>query len=291
VPQRGNELVCLPRIDSLWSLPRTIHLQVHFLISFQIEGPIYKDIVTLDSTQLSITEMPLGVVTVPESPPTFPNDGLIGFSGIYQTALNSSSWFQHLCDEHELDECRFGIAYQTDDTGVQYFGYVAEDRFEGPLSVGPVPTGFEWSTFMDVAYDGKVIVKDQWMITDSGTTVMFGLVPLFFANRTITLLNQPDLLKQYKPFSMLQVFNQFFIPAPRLVHLRHSMDIFPALNHRLLDSISHLLVMLRLLAVTRRVLLVIPVRFSMFYRVSWFRIVRETTVPRVFTVLMNGRFG
>jgi cathepsin D len=122
--------------------------------------------------------MPLGVVAVPESPPTFPNDGLIGFSGIYQSAINSTSWFQHLCDEHELQECRFGIAYQTDDTGVQYFGYVDEERFEGPLSVGPVAPGFEWSTVMDVAYDGKVIVKDQWMITDSGTTVMFGLVPI-----------------------------------------------------------------------------------------------------------------
>jgi len=144
---------------------------------------------------------------------------------------------------------------------------------------------------MDVAYDGKVIVKDQWMITDSGTTVMFGLVPLSFSGRTVTLLNQIDLLKQYKPFSMLQVFNQFFIPAPRLVHLQHSMDIFPALTHPLLDSASHLPVMLRLLAVTRRVLLVIPVRFSMFCRVSWFRIVRETFVPQVFTVLMNGHFG
>jgi hypothetical protein len=235
--------------------------------------------------------MPLGVVTVPESPPTFPNDGLIGFSGIYQTALNSSSWFQHLCDEHELDECRFGIAYQTDNTGVQYFGYVARERFDGPLSVGPVAPGFEWSTFMDVAYDGKVIVKDQWMITDSGTTVMFGLAPLYFSNRSITLLNQTDLLKQYRPFSMLQVFNQFFIPAPPLVHLRHSMGIFPALTHPLLDSVSRLLVMLQLLGVTRRVLSVIPVRFSMFCRVSWFRIVPAITVPRVFMGLMNGRFG
>jgi len=154
------------------------------LTSFQISGPIYKDLVALDSTQLSIKEMPLGVVTVPESPPTFPNAGLVGFSGIYQSAINSSSWFQHLCDEHELNECRFGIAYQTDDTGVQYFGYVDEDRFEGELSKGPVKEGFEWSTFVDLAYDGKVIVRDQWIITDSGTTVMFGyifpLLPLSF---------------------------------------------------------------------------------------------------------------
>jgi pepsin A len=122
--------------------------------------------------------MPLGAVADPVTPPTFPNDGLVGLSGIYQTAVNSSSWFQHLCDEDELDQCRFGIAYQTDLTGVQYFGYVDEERFEGPLSVGPVAPGFEWSTFVDLAYNDKVILKDQWIITDSGTTVMFGWVPL-----------------------------------------------------------------------------------------------------------------
>jgi cathepsin D len=138
--------------------------------------------------------MPLGAVTSPLSPPTFPNDGLIGFSGIYQTAVNSSSWFQQLCDAKELNECRFGIVYETDNTGEQYFGYVAEERFPGSLSVGPVNPGYEWSTFVDLAYDGKVIVRDQWIITDSGTTVMFGFVspsvlsckhpnPLFFITK------------------------------------------------------------------------------------------------------------
>ncbi|KAF4630113.1 hypothetical protein G7Y89_g8027 [Cudoniella acicularis] len=139
-----------------------------------IDGPIYKDVVSLDNTLLSIAQMPLGVVTVPLSPPTFPNDGLVGFSGVSQSAINSSSWFQHLCEEGQLQECRFGIAYQTDDTGMQYFGYVDEERFEGPLSVSPVPSEGEWSTYMDVAYDGEVLLKDQLMWTDSGTTVMFG---------------------------------------------------------------------------------------------------------------------
>jgi len=151
-----------------------ILLQVHFLTCFQIEGPIYKDLVALDGTHLSISEMPLGVVTVPESPPTFPNDGLVGFAGISSSAINSSSWFQYLCDQGQVQQCRFGIAYRTDDTGIQYFGYVDEERFEGPLRVGAVPPGDECGIFMDVAYDGKVVVKDQFMFTDSGTTAMFG---------------------------------------------------------------------------------------------------------------------
>jgi hypothetical protein len=123
----------------LWLSGGTILLQAHFLTYLQIEGPIYKDLVALDSTPLSISQMPLGVVTIPESPPAFPNDGLVGFAGISSSAINSSSWFQYLCDQGQVQECRFGIAYQTDDTGIQYFGYVDEERFEGLLSVGPVP--------------------------------------------------------------------------------------------------------------------------------------------------------
>lgn len=118
--------------------------------------------------------MPLGVVATPLSPPTFPNDGLVGLAGLPSSSLNSTSWFEHLCDAGELQACRFGIAYQTDETGTQYFGYVDEDRFEGPLSVGPVQPDNEWATFVDIAYNGKVIGTDQLMITDSGTTVMFG---------------------------------------------------------------------------------------------------------------------
>jgi pepsin A len=108
------------------------------------------------------------------SPPTFPHDGLVGFAGLYQTALNSTSWFQQLCDHGELDACRFGIAYKTDETGEQYFGYVAEERFEGPLSVSPVIPNMEWGTYMDIAYDGQVVERDALMVTDSGTTIIFG---------------------------------------------------------------------------------------------------------------------
>jgi cathepsin D len=115
-------------------------------------------------------------VAEPVSPPSFPNDGLIGFAGPYQSALNSTSWFQQLCDHDLLAECRFGIAFKTDNTGVQYFGEVATDRFDGPLSVAPVVPNTEWGSWVDIAYDGKVIEEDAMMISDSGTTIIFGLV-------------------------------------------------------------------------------------------------------------------
>lgn len=76
-----------------------------------------------------------------------------------------------------MDECRFGIAYKTDETGEQYFGYVAEERFEGELSVAPVIPGREWATWVDVAYNGEVIETGEEMVTDSGTTIILGFVP------------------------------------------------------------------------------------------------------------------
>jgi pepsin A len=120
------------------------------------------------------------VVTDPLTPPTFPHDGLVGFAGPDSSALNSSSWFQGLCSQGSLDCCRFGLAFETDDTGVQYFGEVEYDRFIGPLSVAPLaktetaPEGELWELFGDIAANGKVVERDALIVTDSGTTVIFG---------------------------------------------------------------------------------------------------------------------
>ena len=138
---------------------------------------MYKDVVALDHTSLSVLDQPLGAVADPLSPPTFPHDGLVGFAGLQQSALNATSWFNHLCDEGALDECRFGIAYETDSTGTQYFGKVEYDTFEGQLSVAPLYLpGWQWDTYADIAANGKVIERDAMIITDSGTTVVFGSV-------------------------------------------------------------------------------------------------------------------
>lgn len=114
------------------------------------------------------------------SPPGFPHDGLVGFGGP-GSALNASSWFQDLCSQGSLDACRFGLALETDNTGVQYFGKVEYDRLAEPLSVAPVyvdseGVAQEWLVWSDIAVDGKVIEQDALIVTDSGTTVIFGPV-------------------------------------------------------------------------------------------------------------------
>ena len=145
-------------------------------MTLQISGLLYEDIVGLDGTSLTLPAQILGTVADPASPPSFPHDGLVGFAGLSQSAIKSASWFQHLCDHGFVDECRFGLAFETDDTGIQYFGYVDEERFYGDLSVAPVVPNEEWASWMDIAYDGKVIEEDAWVVTDSGTTIIFGLI-------------------------------------------------------------------------------------------------------------------
>jgi hypothetical protein len=130
--------------------------------------------VALDGTSLTLPAQTLGSVVDPASPPSFPHDGLVGFAGLSQSAIDETSWFQHVCDAGLVEACRFGLAFETDNTGVQYFGYVDESRFKGELSVAPVVPEEEWASWVDIAYDGKVIEEDAWMVTDSGTTIIFG---------------------------------------------------------------------------------------------------------------------
>ncbi|KAG0646502.1 hypothetical protein D0Z07_7451 [Hyphodiscus hymeniophilus] len=150
----------------------------HLTNRIQIVGQIYKDVVQLDGTRLSVPQQPLGVTPL-SSQPGFPHDGLVGFGGP-GSAINGSAWVQDLCAEGGLDQCRFGLALETDDTGVQYFGTVEHSRFDGALSVAPLfqyeGSPIMWALFGDIAYNGKVIVRDAEIASDSGTTVIFGPV-------------------------------------------------------------------------------------------------------------------
>jgi cathepsin D len=142
----------------------------------KLSGPEYKDIVTLDGSTLTVKSQTLGSATSPASPPSFPHDGLMGFAGTDESSLSAANWFNNLCTQGTLTTCRFGLAFETDNTGVQYFGEVATDRFTGSLSVASIQD--EWQLSGDIALNGKVLIKDANIITDSGTTIIFGLVTL-----------------------------------------------------------------------------------------------------------------
>ncbi|MCJ1442906.1 MAG: hypothetical protein MMC23_003403 [Stictis urceolatum] len=135
-------------------------------------GPKYQDLISLSGSNLSVSAQTLGSITSPQSPPTFPHDGLIGFGSEDGSALRASPWFHSLCNEGALDECRFGLAFGTQGTGMQYFGSVESSEFTGELTSAPI-TG-EWELQGDIVLNGKVIESGADIITDSGTTVIFG---------------------------------------------------------------------------------------------------------------------
>lgn len=94
--------------------------------------------------------------------------------------FNSTPWFHSLCDQGSLDECRFGLALETNGTGEQYLGKVEHDRLEASLSVISLfyesyyESYFEWAAFGDIAANGKIVSRDAVIQFDSGTTVIFG---------------------------------------------------------------------------------------------------------------------
>lgn len=137
-------------------------------------GPEYKDVIGLPGTSLSVSAQTLGAITSPQSPPTFPHDGLIGFAGISSLGLDATSWFQSLCNAGTVSPCRFGLAFKTDNTGTQYFGSLPTDVYNGSLSTAPIID--EWGLEGDVVVNGKVVQSSATILTDSGTTVVFGPV-------------------------------------------------------------------------------------------------------------------
>lgn len=127
-----------------------------------LTGEVWRDVVGIsgDST-LTVPNQELGNTTSP-STPSFPHDGLVGFA--FGSAFNGTPWFLNLCSEKKVDECRFGLAYRTDGTGEQYFGFVAPE-YKDKLSVAPLDETIpgvgdsSWSIIMDVAIDNKVVAN------------------------------------------------------------------------------------------------------------------------------------
>lgn len=135
-------------------------------------GPTYADVVTLVGSKLTYAAQILGSITSPKTPDTFPHDGLMGFTSPDQSALGAKSWFYNLCAQKSLSACRFGLAFNTDNTGSQYFGDVPTGLFNGTMSTAPITE--TWTVNADVTFNGNVIEKDAEISTDSGTTVVFG---------------------------------------------------------------------------------------------------------------------
>lgn len=101
----------------------------------------------------------------------FPHDGLVGFAGTEpnQTQLKGMPFFQSLCNQGQVDKCRFGMALGTGDKGRQILRGTDFDPFDGNLSTAPLWQGKQWIVEADLVVNGSLALQQQLMFLDSGT--------------------------------------------------------------------------------------------------------------------------
>ncbi|KHN99762.1 aspartic protease precursor [Metarhizium album ARSEF 1941] len=135
-------------------------------------GSVYRDVVTQLSANLSVADQTLGEARYPASPPVFPHDGLIGYAGQDGSALRGAPFIDSLCSGGALSSCRFGIALDANKTGALYYGAVATHALAGALTTVPIQR--EWVVVGAVTAGGRAVQSGASIVTDSGTTVIFG---------------------------------------------------------------------------------------------------------------------
>jgi len=141
------------------------------------KGTIVEDRVSIGGDALLVADQSILDITSskPADHPLSSGDGMMGFWR--ESAWNhTANWFNNLCDEGRLAECRFGLAQGLAGKGAQYFGGVQESAFEGSLVTVPVwPIKKRaWGSRGDVVAKGKVISTDEVLYFVSNTNFNAG---------------------------------------------------------------------------------------------------------------------
>jgi pepsin A len=136
---------------------------------------------------LTVTNQSMGtVIKVPQPNPDtitqFPGQGIIGLLGTSadDSSVGDTPFFQHLCNEGRVDECRFGLGLETSGTGSLTLGGVDHALVSGDMATAPI-SGQQWIIEGGLPSDVLDVGVQQSMFLDSGTSnvsVSFTL-PLF----------------------------------------------------------------------------------------------------------------
>ena len=84
---------------------------------------------------------------------------------------DSTPWFHNACNEKLVSSCRFGLAFNTDNTGTQTVGGI-DPNYANSLST--VTAQDEWEITGNIIANGKTVSSRASIITDSGTSVVYG---------------------------------------------------------------------------------------------------------------------
>ncbi|KAK5110053.1 hypothetical protein LTR62_006297 [Meristemomyces frigidus] len=87
----------------------------------------------------------------------FPHQGIVGFSSTRANAtqLGAVPFFQTLCDDRSVKECRLGLALGTEGDGTQVLGGIDHELFDGSMVEVDAAPNEEWS------FNGAVTVDDH----------------------------------------------------------------------------------------------------------------------------------
>lgn len=101
----------------------------------------------------------------------FPGQGIIGLLGesADDSSFGGTPFFQHLCDEGQVDECRFGLGLETSGTGSLSLGGVDRSLLSGDMATAPI-YGQQWIIQGGLPLDILDVGVQQSMFLDSGTS-------------------------------------------------------------------------------------------------------------------------
>lgn len=175
---------CCPAYPSLPSSIREEKLRGRVLLlatdsssTYQISYSVFNDSMSFANLSVPIQTFASVKFTPPPDNGTvtqFPHDGVAGLGSSDRSGLNATTFFHQLCDQGTVKECRFGLAFKGDGTGVQVLGEVDEALFSGSLAKATIKG--EWLVQGDVRVGEHLVVKDQKILMDSGTANVVGLV-------------------------------------------------------------------------------------------------------------------
>lgn len=104
---------------------------------------------------------------------SFSHDGVVGYgvpTMLGGTELLGRPFFQQLCEQSQVTECRFGVAFGTSGRGVQVLGGIDATLIQGEPTFAPIEDGSRtWSVRGDVAIGGMTVLRDQTLTVDTGT--------------------------------------------------------------------------------------------------------------------------
>lgn len=100
----------------------------------------------------------------------FRHDGIVGFGvpPANETQIGGTPFFQDLCNQGAVRECRFGLAFQTSGKGTQVLGGLDHALVSGELS--RANSNADWDTTGSVAINGTtLLLQNETFLLDSGT--------------------------------------------------------------------------------------------------------------------------